>query len=82
LTGLSSACVQIQSGDEAQHRALMRPQDADLCLADAVELASQLVGAGVEVECSVVVWPEVDLTAAEATALALGASFKARPYFP
>lgn len=80
--GLDSACVQLQSGDEAQHRELVAPHDGQVGLADAKELVVQLLQAGVKVECSVVGRPEVDLAKAEAVATALGASFKVRPYFP
>jgi hypothetical protein len=79
--GLDSACVQIQSGDATQHNELMGP-NAGLSLADAAEFASQLLRAGVAVECSVIARPEVDVELAQALALGLGATFKARPYFP
>jgi hypothetical protein len=79
--GLDSACVQIQSSDATQHNELMGP-NAGLSLADAAEFASQLLRAGVAVECSVIARPEVDVDLAQALALGLGATFKARPYFP
>ena len=80
--GLSSACIQIQSADPEQHRALMQPLHAALGLANAMELAEELLLAGVEVECSVIARPEVNLEAAEEAAIKLGATFKARPFYP
>jgi hypothetical protein len=88
--GLSSACVQIQTADPNQHSELMRPlpsppaasKGLGLGLDDAVEFAAQLLRAGVAVECSVVARPGVDLSLAEALAIQLGATFKARPHFP
>jgi pyruvate-formate lyase-activating enzyme len=53
-----------------------------LGLADALEFAKQLLRAGVAVECSVVARPEVNLELAEVLALDIGATFKARPYYP
>jgi hypothetical protein len=52
-----------------------------LGLPDALEFATQLLRAGVAVECSVVARPEVNLELAEMLALDIGATFKARPYF-
>lgn len=79
--GLNSACVQIQSGDATQHSELMAPHSG-VGLADAMEFATQLLRVGVAVECSVVARPEVNLELAETLALHIGATFKARPYFP
>ena len=79
--GLNSACVQIQSGEAGQHSELMDPSSG-LGLADALEFAKQLLRAGVAVECSVVARPEVNLELAEVLALDIGATFKARPYYP
>ncbi len=78
--GLNSACVQIQSGEARQHSELMTPSSG-LGLPDALEFATQLLRAGVAVECSVVARPEVNLELAEMLALDIGATFKARPYF-
>lgn len=81
--GLSSACVQIQSGDGLQHAELMTGLGEGWhSLCDATYFATELLRAGVVVQCSVVARPEVDLEKAEALALKLGATFKVRSYFP
>lgn len=79
--GLSSACVQIQTADPEQHRLLVRPHDGMLGLKDVTEFAQRLLENGIDVECSVVARPDVDVKAAESLTKSLGCTFKTRPYF-
>lgn len=93
--GVRRATVAIASADETQHRLLLAPRDAATAtpggggpaadapgLADACRFVQALVAAGMEVECTAVAEPSVDLKAAEVLAASLGASFRSRSYHP
>jgi len=94
--GLSRCCVQLQSADAAQHRLLMglggaasgagaeaeEQAAARPGLEDAKALVRALLACGVQVDCSVVARPAVDVARAAALAAELGAGFIERPWFP
>jgi len=95
--GVRRASVAIASSDEAQHRRLLVPRAAAVTpclnaaagtavdvpgLEEACHFVTAMVAAGIEVECTAVAEPSVDLAAAEALAVSLGASFRSRSYHP
>jgi MoaA/NifB/PqqE/SkfB family radical SAM enzyme len=93
--GVRKATVAIASADEAQHRLLLAPRGAAIempggngpaagapGLAEACQFVRALVAAGLEVECTAVAEPSVDLAAAGLLAASLGASFRSRSYHP
>lgn len=80
--GVGRVCVQLQSADPQQHRALVGPRGG-LSLDDACALVSALAAAGIPVDCTAVARPDVDLDRVKELALSHGAArFAARPYFP
>jgi hypothetical protein len=93
--GVRRATVTIASADEAQHRVLLAPRGAAIAtpggagsgagspgLPEACHFVQALVAAGMEVDCTAVAEPSVDLAAAGVLADSLGASFRSRSYHP
>jgi TatD DNase family protein len=78
---LSSVNVQLQSHDPEQYRALVGPHN-DLGLEDACVFTQALVQEGIPVTVSAVARDGVNMEAVQELSEALGAGFRARPYFP
>lgn len=88
--GLSRISVALQTADAEQYMTLMRPEKLryspvfshQLSHDDVTGFVQACVAVGLEVECTAVAAPSVDLQAAEELASALGAaSFRSRKYF-
>eukprot|EP00242_Pyramimonas_sp_CCMP2087_P003993 CAMPEP_0198213882 /NCGR_PEP_ID=MMETSP1445-20131203/35109_1 /TAXON_ID=36898 /ORGANISM="Pyramimonas sp., Strain CCMP2087" /LENGTH=212 /DNA_ID=CAMNT_0043888735 /DNA_START=117 /DNA_END=755 /DNA_ORIENTATION=- len=80
--GVEAASVSLTTADPEQYAILMQPTNgcghADVCT-----FVTRLVENGVQVTCSAVEHPEVDISATRSLAISLGAvAFVARPYFP
>eukprot|EP00051_Salpingoeca_urceolata_P017252 m.233556 g.233556 ORF g.233556 m.233556 type:complete len:299 (-) comp18902_c1_seq8:2837-3733(-) len=80
--GVSKATVSLMSADPRQHAELMDPAEGR-AHSDVCAFVCALAEAGVEVECTAVKAPGVDVSAARALSEALGAvAFRTRDYFP
>mmetsp|Transcript_31498 Transcript_31498/g.71158 ORF Transcript_31498/g.71158 Transcript_31498/m.71158 type:complete len:220 (+) Transcript_31498:20-679(+) len=88
--GVSTVSVALMTADPEQYSALMKPEKLRLSPGFSLQLGHQQVcgfvsaciAAGLNVECTAVRSPEVDIGAAEALAGELGASFRARSWHP
>lgn len=79
---VAKVTVALASADPKQYDELMRPSPGSGGHAAVCGFVVNLVEAGVEVECTAVKRPGVDVTAARQLAEALGAvEFRARDYF-
>ena len=89
-TGFHDVSVALASADAAQYDELMRPEPIRLTPAFSLPLGhdevcgfvSACVSEGVQVQCTAVAAPGVDVAAVAALAESLGASFKERSYHP
>ena len=79
--GVDKCTVALASAGERQYAELMQPSNGR-GLKDTVAFVEALVRAGVAVDMTTVMRPEVDLAAAEAFAKALGASWRGRSWHP
>lgn len=88
--GVSAACVALASSDAAQYETLMQPEklryspvmELPLGLKEVTAFTKACVETGLEVECTAVEAPGVDIEAARLLAESLGASFRARTWHP
>ncbi len=88
--GVSAACVALATADADQYLALMEPEklrfspvhSLQLGHAEVVGFVSACLDAGMDVECTAVAAPGVDIDAAAGLATKLGATFRARSWHP
>lgn len=88
--GVRATSISLASSDPKQYAELMKPEairyspgfSLQLGLQEVSGFVTECVTAGMKVECTTVQAPGVDIDAAQALATTLGASFRARSYFP
>lgn len=86
--GVTAASVALMSADPEQYQELMRPErlrlspafSLPLGHADVCRFTTACLAAGIDVECTAVEHPAVDVDAARAFAQRLGATFRARSW--
>jgi len=71
--GIGAASVFLPTTDPKTYAAIMRPEDEQLNFGSVCDFISQLAAAGIEVECTAIQKPGVDLPSIRALAYALGA---------
>ena len=89
-SGITSASIALMTSDSTQYSELMKPDSIRLSpafsipmgLKEVTAFASACISAGLEVECTAVERPGVDIEAAKSLAETLGASFRARTWHP
>ena len=89
-SGITGASIALMTSDSTQYSELMKPDSIRLSpafsipmgLKEVTAFASACISAGLEVECTAVERPGVDIEAAKSLAETLGASFRARTWHP
>mmetsp|Transcript_23774 Transcript_23774/g.56780 ORF Transcript_23774/g.56780 Transcript_23774/m.56780 type:complete len:220 (-) Transcript_23774:76-735(-) len=82
--GIRGVTVALNSAFPPQYQEIMLPEcgTPGLGLGHASEFVRTCIRAGIEVECTAVERPDVDVEAVQMLATALGASFRSRTYHP